>query len=188
MCTSGTSSGAVTLNANGAELYSGTLTGNVVLTVVGSGTVGFVAKQGPVGGHTVTFGGQPVSVDPAPGAATPVEFVPVGAGYVVRESQPRSALDARFASPLPVNVKRDHGAVGDGVADDTAAIASASAQARSEGRGLYLPRGHYRSSPAAGEAALTLTSAASRRSLLTHGDGPQATILEITTTAGRGLT
>lgn len=88
----------------------------------------------------------------------------------------------------PVNVKRDHGAVGDGVADDTAAIASASAQARSEGRGLYLPRGHYRVAPAAGEAALTLTSEGPLAGLYSlHGDGPQATILEITTTAGRGL-
>ncbi len=40
--------------------------------------------QDGVGGHTVTHGGQPVTVDLTAGAVTTVELHPAGAGYVVR--------------------------------------------------------------------------------------------------------
>ena len=43
-----------------------------------------VFTQGGVGGHTVTYGGQPVTVDLTAGAATAVELHPVAGGYVVR--------------------------------------------------------------------------------------------------------
>ena len=40
--------------------------------------------QDASGGHTVTYGGSPVTVDLTAGASTTVEIHPVGAGYVVR--------------------------------------------------------------------------------------------------------
>lgn len=49
---------------------------------------------------------------------------------------------ARQAVILPVNA-RDYGTVGDGVADDTAALAAAMAAAASSGRELFIPPGTY---------------------------------------------
>ena len=50
-----------------------------------SGVVHSVAfTQDNTGGHTVTYGGSPVTVDTAAGAVTTVELHPVGGGYVVR--------------------------------------------------------------------------------------------------------
>lgn len=40
--------------------------------------------QDASGGHTVTYGGSPVSVDLTPGAVTTVDFYPTGTGYAVR--------------------------------------------------------------------------------------------------------
>ena len=60
----GSKSGAVAVNASAAETQTLTLTGDVVLTVSGSGKVSLVFTQDATGGHTVTFGGKPVTVDP----------------------------------------------------------------------------------------------------------------------------
>lgn len=57
-----------------------------------------VFTQGGAGGHTVTFGGQPVTVDLTAGAVTAVEFVPTGAGYVVRYPVTTDALAALAAT------------------------------------------------------------------------------------------
>lgn len=55
-----------------------------------------------------------------------------------------STDDARLADETTVNVK-SHGAVGDGVADDTAAIAAAIAVITAAGKGvLYFPAGTYK--------------------------------------------
>lgn len=63
------------------------LTGNLAYTLpVGAPTdqVISVVFMQTTGGHTVTYGGQPVTVDTAPGGVTTVELHPTGAGYVVR--------------------------------------------------------------------------------------------------------
>lgn len=55
----------------------------------------------------------------------------------------QTALDAKVdRARQPVNVK-DHGAVGDGTADDTTALASAMSAAASSNRELHLPPGTY---------------------------------------------
>ena len=59
-----------------------TLTGNLAYTLPAGApadqVISVVFTQDATGGHTVTYGGQPVSVDPAPGASTEVEFWPGG--------------------------------------------------------------------------------------------------------------
>ena len=52
--------------------------------------------QDGVGGHTVTYDGQPVSVDLTSGASTTVELHPVGAGHAIR--YPVTNLDAQVSA------------------------------------------------------------------------------------------
>lgn len=52
-------------------------------------------------------------------------------------------VPAAFAAPDMVSVK-DHGAVGDGEADDTQAFVEAVAEGQQTGRHVYVPRGRYR--------------------------------------------
>lgn len=67
-----------------------TLTAPLAYTLpVGAPTdqvISIVFTQDGTGGHTVTYGGTPVTVDTAAGAVTTVELHPAGAGYVVRYS------------------------------------------------------------------------------------------------------
>ena len=75
------------------------LTSNLIYTIPEGTPSGIVHRvvftQDGTGGHTVTYDGQPVTVDLAAGASTTVELHPVGSGYVVRypATQP-AALDA----------------------------------------------------------------------------------------------
>lgn len=55
-----------------------------------------------------------------------------------------SAAPATAPESGMVNARRDHGALGDGVADDTAALNAAAAMAAFEGRVLEIPEGTYR--------------------------------------------
>lgn len=61
-----------------------------------------VFMQDATGGHTVTYGGQPITVDQTAGAVTTVELHPAGAGYVVRyPGKPPAARRAdALATPL----------------------------------------------------------------------------------------
>jgi hypothetical protein len=52
--------------------------------------------------------------------------------------------DAMSQAGLPLNVKVDYGAVGDGVVDDTAAINSAIAAANLSGQSIFFPAGRYK--------------------------------------------
>ena len=78
------------------EVEQVTLTGDLAYTL--PSTVGpnrthsVVFTQDATGGHAVTFGGQPVTVDTTAGAVTTVELHPAGAGYVVRYPA-KAALD-----------------------------------------------------------------------------------------------
>ena len=73
-----------------------TLTAPLALTVPAGFPAGQVYRvtltQDGTGGHTVTYGGSPVTVDTAAGAVTTVELHPAGAGYVVRYPA-KAALD-----------------------------------------------------------------------------------------------
>ena len=72
----------------GAEVEQVTLAGNLPYTLpvrLAPNSVHHVVfTQDATGGHTVTYGGQPVAVDLAPGASTRVELHPVAGGRVVR--------------------------------------------------------------------------------------------------------
>ena len=72
----------------GAEVERVTLAGNLPYTLpvrLAPDSVHHVVfTQDATGGHTVTYGGQPVAVDLAPGASTRVELHPVAGGRVVR--------------------------------------------------------------------------------------------------------
>lgn len=73
------------------EVEQITLTGNLALTVPEGHPAGQVyrcAITQTTGGHTVTYGGSPVSVDLTAGASTTVELHPVGGGYVIRYPAP----------------------------------------------------------------------------------------------------
>lgn len=72
----GDKSGALTIDASAAETQAFTTTGNVTLTLTGQGVVAVVITNG--GGHTVTYGGNPVTVDTTAGASTLVEVWPGG--------------------------------------------------------------------------------------------------------------
>lgn len=90
--------------AQGAKADAGdvaqiTLTGNLALTIPEGHPAGQVyrcAITQTTGGHTVTYGGLPVTVDLAAGASTTVELYPVGAGYVLR--YPVTNLDAQVSA------------------------------------------------------------------------------------------
>lgn len=100
-------------------------------------------------------------------------------------SETATALSATFVAPVNV---RAYGATGDGTTDDTAAIDAAQVAARSANRPLYFPAGTYAVAPASGEAAVTLTTEGAKAGI-THcyGDGPDRTIIKVTSTAGRGV-
>lgn len=112
------------------------LTGNLAYTLpVGAPTdqvISVVLTQDGVGGHTVTFGGDPLTVDLAPGAATTVEVWPGG----------RVVYPQRH--PLTEHDVRRYGAKGDGSTSDNAAIQAAVDAAYAAGGGtVYLPAGTY---------------------------------------------
>ena len=79
-----------------------TLTAPLALTVPAGFPAGQVYRvtltQDGTGGHTVTYGGDPVEVDTAAGAVTTVELHPAGAGYVVRYP-PKAALGTVAVGP-----------------------------------------------------------------------------------------
>lgn len=87
-----------------------TLTAPLALTVPAGFPAGQVYRvtltQDGVGGHTVTYGGDPVTVDLTAGAVTTVELQPAGAGYVVRYPAQVTTgivdLDALGADPTGV--------------------------------------------------------------------------------------
>ena len=76
--------------ADASDVDQITLTGDLVLTLPVGHPAGQVYRCAitqpatPPTGYTVTYGGQPVSVDLTAGACTTVELHPVGGGYVVR--------------------------------------------------------------------------------------------------------
>ena len=76
------------------------LTSDLIYTIPEGTPSGIVHRvvftQDGTGGHTVTYGGQPVTVDLTAGASTTVELHPVGAGYVVR--YPVTDLDAQVSA------------------------------------------------------------------------------------------
>lgn len=74
-------------------------------------------------------------------------------------------------SRLPVNVK-DYGAVGDGVTNDTVAIANALSAALISSRKLYFPSGTYLSD------LISLTQTSSNRAIELLGDGWQTTLIK----------
>ena len=82
--------------------------------------------QDATGGHTVTFGGDPVTVDTDPGASTLVEIWP-GGEVTYPGAAPLSSTYAR-------NDVSAYGAVGDGVTDDTAAFVAAATDAVAAGQ------------------------------------------------------
>lgn len=89
-------------------------------------------------------------------------------------------LPATPEAGATINV-RDYGALGDGVADDTAAIAEALAAIGPAGGTLYLPAGVYCIAPqASGGSALAIEW----NDLAIRGDGPDATILSLETFGG----
>lgn len=83
-----------------------------------------------------------------------------------------------FVPPTPVwaDAKR-HGAVGDGVVDDTAALQEAIAAAPDDGGVVYVPAGHYLV-----DDVLTVTSG-----LTIAGDGMYSTVIEQTNTDVHGI-
>ena len=80
-----------------------TLTGNLPYTLpvgLAPNTAHHVEfTQDATGGHTVTYSGQPVAVDLAPGASTVVELHPVAGGYVVRYPAIGDAYASRLTLP-----------------------------------------------------------------------------------------
>ena len=72
--------------ADASDVDQITLTGDLALTIPEGHPAGQVyrcAITQTTGGHTVTYGGNPVSVDTAAGASTQIELRPTGAGWVV---------------------------------------------------------------------------------------------------------
>ena len=132
----GAATAAQGAKADASDVDQITLTGDLVLTLPVGRPAGQVYRcaitQDGVGGHTVTYGGQPVAVALGAGAATTIELVPVGAGYVVRYPAPGPAGG--------INVTA-YGATGDGVTNDTAAFAAAVAAAG--GATITVPAGSY---------------------------------------------
>ena len=95
------------VKADASDVHQITLTGNLALTIPAEHPAGQVYRcvftQDAAGGHTVTYGGQPVAVALTAGASTTIELVPVGAGYVVRyPASPETFLSTRaFGGLLP---------------------------------------------------------------------------------------
>ena len=87
--------------ADAADVDQIVLTSNLALTIPEGFPAGQVYRATitqTTGGHMVTYGGNPVTVDTAPGAVTTVELHPVGAGYVVRYP-PKAALGTVAVGP-----------------------------------------------------------------------------------------
>ena len=85
--------------ADASDVDQITLTGDLVLTLPVGHPAGQVYRaaitQDGVGGHTVTYDGNPVTVDTAAGASTQIELRPTGAGWAV--AYPPAALTATAA-------------------------------------------------------------------------------------------
>ena len=86
--------------ADASDVDQITLTGDLVLTLPVGHPAGQVYRaaitQDGVGGHTVAYGGAPVTVALTAGAVTTVELHPAGAGYAVR--YPMADLDAQVSA------------------------------------------------------------------------------------------
>ena len=105
-----------------------TLTASLAYTLpVGTpaGVVHRVVFTQTTGGHTVTYGGQPVTVDLTAGASTTVDLHPVGAGYAIR--YPVTDLDAQVSalaedggSALSASLSSTYATTAQGAKADTA--------------------------------------------------------------------
>ncbi len=83
----------------------------------------------------------------APGANSTIHSVPAGAlGASAITTATRFFKQSAFVPTSIIDVKVDHGALGNNVADDTAAINAAIAVAKARGNGcmVYLPHGTYK--------------------------------------------
>ena len=93
--------------ADASDVDQITLTGDLVLTLPVGRPAGQVYRcaitQDGVGGHTVTYDDQPVTVDATAGASTMVELHPVGAGYVVQYA---TAAGRRLATSATASEQR----------------------------------------------------------------------------------
>ena len=82
------------------EVEQVTLTSNIAYAlpagVAPNSVHSVVFTQNSTGGHTVTYDGQPVTVDLTAGASTTVELYPVGVGYAIR--YPVTNLDAQVSA------------------------------------------------------------------------------------------
>ena len=122
------------------------LTSNLNYTIpegTPSGIVHRVAfTQDGTGGHAVTFDGSPLSI--AASGSTVVEFTPLTSGWrVTYPGATGSGGGSTAWADIAVSVA-DHGALGNGVADDTAAIQAAINAAAAAGvRTVYVPDGTY---------------------------------------------
>lgn len=108
----------------------------------------------------------------------------LGAPLVLAGSEVAAAAPLQASPPTPwwVNVK-DHGAVGDGIADDTAEIQAAINAVRTAGGGVVvLPAGKYKIS-ATLQLADTSITATSYNAVSLQGVGPHATTILVTTGA-----
>ena len=120
--------------ADASDVHQITLTGNLALTIPEGHPAGQVyrcAITQTTGGHTVTYGGNVVTVDTAANAVTRVDLWPDGSGWRVAQAPQRAHI---------VDV-RDYGAKGDNATDNTAAIVAALAAAGT--RPVYFPSGKY---------------------------------------------
>ena len=121
--------------ADASDVAALTLTAPLALTVPAGFPAGQVYRvtltQDVTGGHTVTYGGNVVTVDTAANAVTRVELWPDGSGWRVAQAPQRAHI---------VDV-RDYGAKGDNATDNTAAIVAALAAAGT--RPVYFPSGKY---------------------------------------------
>lgn len=137
-----------------------------------------VFTQDGTGGHTVTYGGAPVTVDTTAGAVTTVELHPTGSGFVVRYpvadldaevaalagdagSAVAAALASTFEAMETTSDKTPQEAITLGIAGDTPArIVGSHVISRSGGTALTLPTGATLLGRPASIVALDSTEAA----------------------------
>lgn len=91
--------------ADASDVDQITLTGDLALTLPVGHPAGQVYRvtftQDGVGGHTVTYGGNAVTVALTAGASTTVELHPVGSGYVLRYPSPVGDITPLGELPTP---------------------------------------------------------------------------------------